>query len=73
MLKVDEFPATKLESIAGNAIASPDTANLLLIALVISIITAAASTVIATHVGKVVAFTNHLAHVKDLRPGWNSL
>lgn len=73
MLKVVEFPATKLESIAGNAMASPAAvADLSLMAPVISAIGAATAAVTATHVGEVVAFADHLADVEDVGPGWNS-
>jgi len=76
MLKVAEFPATKLESIAGNAMASAGpaaaAADLSLMAPVISAIGAATAAVTATHVGEVVAFADHLADVEDVGPGWNS-
>ncbi|EXJ68812.1 uncharacterized protein A1O5_07743 [Cladophialophora psammophila CBS 110553] len=72
MLKVVEFPATMLESIAGNAMANPAAAELSLMAPVISAIAAATSAVTATHVGEVVAFADQLADVEDVGPGWNS-
>ena len=69
MLKVVEFPATELESIAGNAVAAADPS---LMALVIGAIAAATSTVTATHIGEVMAFSDHLADIEDVGPGWNS-
>jgi hypothetical protein len=72
MLKVVEFPATKLETISGNAMASPASADLSLMAPVISAIGAATSAVTATHVSEIVAFADQLADVGDVGPGWNS-
>jgi hypothetical protein len=72
MLKVVEFPATKLETISGNAMASPASADLSLMARVISAIGAATSAVTATHVGEIVALADQLADVGDVAPGWNS-
>ncbi|KAL1860997.1 hypothetical protein Plec18167_003719 [Paecilomyces lecythidis] len=72
MLKVVEFPATKLESVAGNAMAGPAGADLSLMAPVISAIAAATSIVTATSVGEIVEFSDQLADVEDVGPGWNS-
>lgn len=72
MLKVVEFPVAELESIAGNAMASPAPTNLSVMAPVIRAIAAATSAVSATHVGEIVAFADQLADVEDIGPGWNS-
>ena len=68
MLKVVEFPAAKLESIAGAALA----ADLSLMAPVVGAIAEATSAVTATHVAEIVAFADRLADVEDVGPGWNS-
>jgi hypothetical protein len=72
MLKVVEFTAAMLESIAGDAMASPAAADLSPMAPLISAIATATSAVTANHVGEVVAFADHLADVEDVGPGWNS-
>lgn len=65
MLKVAEFPATKLASITANA-------DLALMAPIISTITAGASTVTAAYVGEVMELADHLADFGDVGPGWNA-
>ncbi|GAD93079.1 hypothetical protein CHGG_07592 [Paecilomyces variotii No. 5] len=72
MLKVVEFPAMKLESIAGNVLSDPAAADLSLMAPVISAISAGTSAVTATYVGETVAFSDKIADVQDVGPGWNS-
>lgn len=72
MLKIVEFLATEMESIAGNAFASSGTADLSLIAPIISAIAEATSTVTATYVGEIIAFADNIADVEDIGPGWNS-
>ncbi|KAJ9273355.1 hypothetical protein DTO212C5_429 [Paecilomyces variotii] len=72
MLKVVEFTATKLDSIAGNAMASPAAADLSPMVPVISAIATATAAVTETHVGEIIAFADHLADVEDVGPGWNS-
>lgn len=72
MLKVVDFPATTLESIAGNATTSLAAADLSLMAPVISAIAAATSTVTADRVSEVIGLSDLLADFEDVGAGWNS-
>ncbi|KAI1408886.1 hypothetical protein F5Y13DRAFT_171514 [Hypoxylon sp. FL1857] len=72
MLKVVEFPATKLENIAGNALANPSSADLPLMEPVISAMAAATAAVTPTHVSEMIAFAERIGDFEEIGPGWNS-
>ena len=67
-----EFPATELESKERSAEATSSIVDSSLMAVVITAIATATSSVSAAHIGEIVALSDQVSDFEDIGPGWNS-